>query len=89
MIDYFQSNIVLEIDRAYMARLCKSIFDWKCNDPNEECLFRDNSSMRNKEILLHVPSRSNTMPHCTVTCKTCQNSRRVDIYSFTVLDKAF
>lgn len=89
MIDYFQANIVLEIDRAYLTRLCKSICDWQCGDPNGECLFRENTSMRNKTIELHVPSYANQMPYCTVTCNHCKISRRVDIYSFTVLDKTF
>lgn len=89
MIQFYQSRIILEIDRVYMTRLCKEICDLTCGDPNNECLFLSNSSMSNKEIQIHLPSRYGNMPHCTVTCKTCKTVKRIEIYSFTVLDKNF
>lgn len=86
MIDFYEQMIGLQIDDKHMSRLCKDIFDLTCEDSKGECLFFGNNSMSNKRLQIHLPTHQcKMMPHCTVTCNTCQHVKKIDIYSFMVL----
>lgn len=66
-----------------VPRVCKEICSTVCEDPEEECLFFGNNSMSNKLIQVHMPKHFTRIPYCSVTCKKCQTSKIIEIYSHT------